>query len=308
VFRSGEHKLPGAADEPQRIILYLKGAVLDQAEVQADRGGFPTIQEYCADLLARAIETERIRHHVADVEAKRGPLDGFKEISVDANYLAEWHRRLESGEIQSATPPPPGTANPSATPDMFIPLDALSSFSLAEPPGSSPQNDEGASEYLPPESVAAGEPSERPRVRIEMRPAPEPAIIERMVPELMEATAVEIVLAHIGPGDVESQAFLPCLRRGQAEKPGRASELLHALVQIEAEQGGAPTLDRQLSYALHRLAMESQVLLTEAWPGVFDQSTVGTIRAVQEMVERILSGQDVRFYQPGEIPDAEPQP
>ena len=64
-------------------------------------------------------------------------------------------------------------------------------------------------------------------------------------------------------------------------------------------------LDRQLSYALHRLAMESQVLLTEAWPGVFDRSMVGTIRAVQEMVERILSGRDVRFYQPGEIPDAE---
>ena len=41
VFRSGEHKLPAAGDEPQRIILYLKGAVLDQAEELAEKPGFP---------------------------------------------------------------------------------------------------------------------------------------------------------------------------------------------------------------------------------------------------------------------------
>ena len=80
-------------------------------------------------------------------------------------------------------------------------------------------------------------------------------------------------------------------------KPERATELLDALRRIEAEQEGATVLDRQLSYALHRLAMESQVMLTEAWPGAFDRPMVGTIRAVQEMVERILSGRDVRFYQ-----------
>ena len=70
-----------------------------------------------------------------------------------------------------------------------------------------------------------------------------------------------------------------------------------ALHRLEAEQQGASVLDRRLAYALHRLALESQVLLTEAWPGVFDDRTVGAIRAVQEVVERILSGQDIRYYQ-----------
>ena len=51
-----------------------------------------------------------------------------------------------------------------------------------------------------------------------------------------------------------------------------------------------------LLHALHRLALESQVLLTDAWPGVFDDRVITAIRTVQEAVERILSGQDVRYY------------
>src|SRR3954469_20091907 len=70
VFRSGEHKLPGYGDEGQRIILYLQGDALDQAEALAEQAGVPTLQEYCAGLLARAIEVERLKHHMADVEAK----------------------------------------------------------------------------------------------------------------------------------------------------------------------------------------------------------------------------------------------
>jgi len=78
-----------------------------------------------------------------------------------------------------------------------------------------------------------------------------------------------------------------------------------ALHQIEADQHGASMLDRRLAYALYRLALESQVLLTEAWPGVFDDPTIGAIRAVQAMVERILSGQDIRYYDPQESRAAE---
>ena len=55
-------------------------------------------------------------------------------------------------------------------------------------------------------------------------------------------------------------------------------------------------LDRRLAFALHRLAFESQILHTDAWPGAFDAWTVDTLRAVQEAVERILSGQDIRYY------------
>ena len=49
---------------------------------------------------------------------------------------------------------------------------------------------------------------------------------------------------------------------------------------------------------LHRLALESQVLLTDAWPGAFDERVITAIRTVQEAVERILSGQDIRYYPP----------
>ena len=61
-----------------------------------------------------------------------------------------------------------------------------------------------------------------------------------------------------------------------------------------------------MAHALHRLALESQVLLTDAWPGAFDARMIATIRTVQEAVERILSGQDIRYYPP--IIAATPRP
>jgi len=260
VFRSGEHKLPGPNEEPQRIIIYLPGAVLDQAEVLAGKAGVPTIQEYCAGLLGRAIEVERVKAHMVQVEAKRGPLEGFNEVTGDPDYLAEWHEQSESRETAAGRPQP-----------------------LNEDSAPSPEQ---------------GESPERMLVRIE----PAPRVIgrvntERIVLEVMDGTALEAVLSHVGPGDHEPHGFLPSLRRGQPLSPAGVSELMAALHQIEADQRGASMLDRRLAYALYRLALESQVLLTEAWPGVFDDRTIGAIRAVQEMVERILSGQDIRYYQ-----------
>jgi len=143
-------------------------------------------------------------------------------------------------------------------------------------------------------------------VRIELAPRViGPVITERIVPEVMDGTAIEAVLSHVGPGDHEPHGFLPSLRRGQPVSPAGVSELMAALHQIEADQHGASMLDRRLAYALYRLALESQVLLTEAWPGVFDDRTIGAIRAVQAMVERILSGQDIRYYDPQESRAAE---
>jgi hypothetical protein len=136
-------------------------------------------------------------------------------------------------------------------------------------------------------------------VLVRIEPGPRvvgPIITERIVPEVVDETAIEALLAHVGSGDYEPHAFLPSLRRGQALSPAGVSELMAALHQIEADQQGVSMLDRRLAYALYRLALESQVLLTEAWPGVFDERTIGAIRAVQEMVERILSGPDIRYY------------
>ena len=116
VFRSGEHKLPGPNEEPQRIIIYLPGAVLDQAEVLAGKAGVPTIQEYCAGLLGRAIEVERVKAHMVEVEVKRGPLEGFNEVTGDPDYLAEWHEQSESRETAAGRPQPPSSSGVEAIP------------------------------------------------------------------------------------------------------------------------------------------------------------------------------------------------
>ena len=86
------------------------------------------------------------------------------------------------------------------------------------------------------------------------------------------------------------------MRRGESVSMAGVSELAHALQSLEEELRGAQTIDRALAYALHRLAFESQILHTDAWPGTFDDWTVETLRAVQEYVDRILSVQDIRYY------------
>jgi hypothetical protein len=118
-----------------------------------------------------------------------------------------------------------------------------------------------------------------------------------VVPEVLDRTAVETVFRHVGPGDDDPDGFLPALRKGRALPAEKVAELMHALGRIEADHRGATMVDRRLSYALYRLALESQVLITEAWPGAFEDQTIGAVRSVQEMVERILSGEDIRYYQ-----------
>ncbi len=70
----------------------MPGAVLDLAQELAGRAGVATVQDYCAGLLRQAIDNERVKAHMADVEAKRGPLEGFHAIASDPGYLAEWRR------------------------------------------------------------------------------------------------------------------------------------------------------------------------------------------------------------------------
>jgi hypothetical protein len=308
VFRSGEHKLPGRGEEPERIILYLKGEILDQAETQAEKVGARTLQEYCAGLLAWAIEIERVKHQVEDVEAKRGTLEGLSEISDDPAYLTEWLEQSASGESPTASAQSPGSAAPDATPELTVGPDAIGSVSLPTSPDSEPEGEEVSSGQNRKEHPEIGEPADRPRVRIHQAPrAAGPTIRKGIVPEVLDGTAISIVLTHVDPGGRDPQAFLPSLRRGQAVSRDRADELIAALERIEADHRGASMLDRRLSYALHRLSLESQVLITEAFPGVLDDQTVALVRAVQEMVERILSGEDIRYYQLRENPAAKEQ-
>jgi hypothetical protein len=244
VYRSGEFKLPDPNSEPQRLSLYLKDELLEAAELQATRAGFDTVQEYCADLLSRAIQAAQIREQVADVEARRGPLEGLQEIANDPEYLAEWSAQASPREPAEPVPLP------------------LSSDAVVEVPVP------GNLEALPGTDDST---------------------------EWISQSGL-VILHHAGQGDADPSAFLHCLRRGESVSVDEIAELARALQTLEVETRDAKSLNRRVAFALHRLAYEGQILHTDAWPGVFDDWTVDTLHAVQEAVERILSGQDIRYY------------
>ena len=89
--------------------LYVPARILDLAESLAEKAGVPSIQDYCGLLLMRAIENERVREKVANIELRRGPLEGLNEIADDPHYLAEWQQR--AGEKAE---PPAGAATTDA--------------------------------------------------------------------------------------------------------------------------------------------------------------------------------------------------
>jgi hypothetical protein len=250
VYRSGEFKLPDPNPEPQRLSLYLKAELLDAAELQATRAGFDTVQEYCADLLSRAIEAAQIREQVAEVEAKRGPLEGLQEIANDPEYLAEWSAQ--------ALPREPAEPVPAPAP---LPLQLNYDAAVGLPVARDPDSRSGSVE----------------------------------LPERISHSAL-VILHHAGQGDDDPSAFLRRLRRGESVSANEIAELARALQTLEVETRDANSLSRRVAFALHRLAYEGQILHTDAWPGVFDDWTVDTLHAVQEAVERILSGQDIRYY------------
>lgn len=118
-----------------------------------------------------------------------------------------------------------------------------------------------------------------------------PAIALPPEPTMPPDPSTEIVIRHAGLAGEDSLCFLPCLRRGDVPPLETVEELGAALVQLDLSLSGATSLDRKLAHALHRLALESQVLHTDAFPGAFDAWTIDAIRAVQAAVERILSGE-----------------
>jgi hypothetical protein len=331
VFRSGEHRPLDKRNELDRIILYVPASILDLAEKLAEKEGAASIQEYCSQLLMKAVEDARIRHKVADFEARRGPLEGLKEIASDPDYLAEWSARqagklgaAAGKEIDDQDPVPvvddaglvfidePASASPA--------LDAISrswaSETPAKPPPGGHPNDVPQEVRLPgigqgrleddrtdPQSettagagIKLGGLTEPVQVRIERIERSVPTVALKPTVLLMSnESAMEIIGRHVGWA-ADDWGFLPCLRRGEAVPAAKVTELARALGQLEDELRGAELLDRRAAHALHRLALESQVLLTDAWPGVFDENVVGAIRAIQEAVERILSGEDIRYY------------
>src|SRR5437016_4086680 len=97
--------MPDPNEELQRLSHYVSWKVVDEAEAQAQRHGFATIQDYCTHLLTRAIDAERVREQVAEVEAKRGTLAGLREIADDPDYLADLSTANGAG-ARAITPGP----------------------------------------------------------------------------------------------------------------------------------------------------------------------------------------------------------
>jgi hypothetical protein len=147
---------------------------------------------------------------------------------------------------------------------------------------------------------ASVQPPPEPRNPALDPPRPNPANDSRE-----RSAAEEAVLRHAGLQADDPSGLLATLRRGETINPAAARELLQALVELESEYRGAAQLDRRLSYALHRIAFEGQILLTDAFPGLAgDTTTLEILRMVQEGTGRVLSGEDIRYYSEGSSHDA----
>jgi hypothetical protein len=290
VFRTGDHREPEKTDQLDRIILYVPPRILDLAEALAEKAGLTSIQDYCALLLMQALENERIQRKVADFEARRGPLEGFKQIANDPDYLAEWKQQSEAKPEQTVIYEPEEARAASTGQGASGPV----SVDIVYPDEEENSRDAEAERSDHPLQLGV-EPTAGTAPIVTLRPT---------VQTMSDPPAMEVLARHVGMGD-DDRAFLPCLRRGEPVSVAKVAELTRALGQLEEEHRGANVLDRRMAHALHRLALESQVLLTDAWPGAFDDRVIAAIRAVQEGVERILSGQDIRYYPSPSEPSSE---
>ena len=291
VFRTGDNRPTSSGTELDRIILYVPARILDLAEALAEKAGVATVQDYCALLLMQSLENERVHQKVADFEVRRGPLEGLKQIAADADYLAEWQERSDakpevpprSGPNQDSTGQIALVRNEPMTVDMVLSeVEVGAPESEADPFGRAEdlQETDDNRRSIPIEPDAGVIPI------VSLKPT---------VLKMSDSLAADVIARHAGSGE-DQWGFLPCLRRGESVPGAKSAELIYALNQLEEELRGCDAIDRRTAHGLHRLALESQVLLTDAWPGVFDERVITVIRSVQEAVERILSGQDIRYY------------
>jgi len=287
--RTSRRQLPDVKDEPRPLTLFLPGSTLDTAEAQARQAGAATVQEYCVGLLKRVLDEQRVREQLSGVEARQGSLEGLKEISNDPEYLVEWN--AQAGRIDREEPPlsPPELPRPEVDFLADSPTPVLSErWEVPAVTGPAAITLGSSSSPRPADPPSTG------LDRVESQPEPADRV-NGPAPKGFSASA-DIVLRHTGRFDSEGATFLNSLRRGETLDLSAVAELAGALRELEAEHDGATAVDRRLAFALHRLAFEGQVLLTDSWPGAFDTWTVDALRAVQESVDRILSGLDIRYY------------
>ena len=291
VFRTGDHRPDASGTELDRIILYVPARILDLAEALAEKAGVASIQDYCGLLLMQAIENERVRQKIAGFESQARAarrIERDRRRSRLSRRVAEAVGREGRGRRRAAA---------AADAPIFID-DPTRSRGVSIPSRRPLRPIDSAAE--PVRSRAAEPAPEHEPIQVRVVPASDlvpPDVLMPMVQLMNDRSAAEILASHVGM-DEDEWGFLPCLRRGEAVPAAKVAELEAALERLEQELRGSESLDRRIAHSLYRLALESQVLLTDAWPGVFDDRVIQAIRTVQEAVERILSDQDIRFYPP----------
>ena len=246
---------------------------------------------------------------MAHFEARRGPLEGLKEIADDPAYLAEWQEQSDAKPESPAA----GTASRDSASDAGAGSSEPLMIEVSVPETSVTVLDSEARPADPPVDVTNSVPpmDKPPADSPPPRPEPAPPTVPNINPNpavrlMSQESPVDVLLRHVA-SDADESGFLPCLRRGVAVPAGKVAELTRALIQLENELEGADVISRRTAHALHRLALEAQVMLTDAWPDAFDAHMINEIRTVQEAVERILSGQDIRYYRPA-TPSPSEQP
>ncbi len=261
LFRTGERVAPDVDSELRRLVLYVPWRLLDQAELLARETGSASIQRYCEALLGQAIDGELAGQKLRETETERGmPFEGLAAIASDPEYLREWSERASIARGE-------GMAREPVEDEIVV---------IPDEPG-----------VLAGEGGLASIAGESETWRVEERAAETDA----------GSPASGVVIRHAAlAGWEDFRSFLASLRRGDAPEASAVSELLGALGVLEEELAGSRTIDRMVAHALHRLAFEGQVLITDGWAGEsVDIETVAGLRRVQELVDRILSGQDIRY-------------
>jgi hypothetical protein len=285
VFRSGERRQVGPGEDPERLTLYLPARVLDLATELAAGAGAPTMQAFCEALLRRAIEAAAddaaTPGRPRPDDARGAPFEGLDAIANDPDYLAEWSQSRASRELEG---------------DLDHDSDFDSAFPSGPAPAPAPDEEDGRMNPFDEEDGPgpAGEPA---AVTI-----PRAVAVEIRLDELEEP--FRRVLHHAALAGEPPPAALASLRAGIAVEPDAARELVEALETLVDRLRGVPALDRRLAFALHRLTLESQILLTETWPGLAnDPLQVEVLRRVQDLVDRLFADAE-----PDAHADAAPAP
>lgn len=261
VRKVGEERIIDPRDERQRLCLYVPGRLLDLAGELAQAGGAKSVQDYCETLLRQSLLTEQAKRRLSSHGEMRGLLAGIDAVAAELH--GESSEEEDEGlevEVEERVEEEGSGGGPGGLVEAEVNLTAGSELESTR------------SLRLTGEAEAAN-----------------------------DEVAVDVVLSHAGLSGEVSEGFLPRLRRGEALGGEEVEELIEAIQRLEKRWMDLERIDRRVAFALHRLAFEGQLLVSEGWPALGqDARTVSLLRAVQEAVDRVLSGEDIRYGGPGE--------